>query len=108
MNPMTLSPGQAVTLQNGVRGVLFARTGTLRRRGEGEPPATWYFLPDAPACVGVVVVLQPREIAETHIAQTHGIRAGAWPRANFRLWPAARSAVYAAHMQGRALPFLEA
>lgn len=99
-----LQPGQEVVLTTGVRGVLYARTQPMRKRFEPNVPATWYFLPDVCAAVGLVVMNQPREVAETDIAEVGPLHPGRWPSAQHRLSAAERQAVYVAHMSRRPLP----
>lgn len=102
----TLKPGLEVELRGGVRGVLYSRVCTLGRRPPRNRHERWYFLPDDASAPGVVVMRQPREIGPDEVRSTGDVRPGPWPPEQYRLADSERSAVYAAHMQGRALPTL--
>jgi hypothetical protein len=104
MSPSKLQPGQEVTLTSGTPGVLFARTWDIRKRTAHSDAPTWYFLPDNAGSVGLVVMSQPHEIAETEIALAHGLRPGRWPSPTHWLRDHERHAAYAAHMRKAPLP----
>lgn len=108
LEPSLFSPGDEVVLANGTTGVLYARTWQIRKGPPRERPATWFFLPDQAAAVGLVVLSQPVDVSESAVLCKTGRRHGLWPGKNYRLGASLRQAVYVAHMAGRELPALPA